>query len=316
MPGSASPSPSPRRRGEADSKKRDDGDSPAASPTSKARRTSRQKPGAPPRRCVDVRESRFGVTPVDEFRGDRDVVDKMKKTLGWLSTRAPVRLLEEALEDGDALLEDGGKHSWTCLHHAAASGCVDHVRAILAHVRAEARNAEDEEESDSLALLDAQEGLNGFSPVHLAVIGKHPQVLRLLLRAGASATTKDKGGDAPKDLCASRSRLARILAHPNDDSDDEGGGFKKRVVRSEASVRRPGARSPFAALPPDKLYDDFSGCRYTHSTLTCHLCDDRDPPARCSTCRANAEEAKRHLEKKPRGKPGFTTKYQWYNKPL
>ncbi|KAH8072542.1 hypothetical protein JL720_11106 [Aureococcus anophagefferens] len=136
------------------------------------------------------------------LRGDRDAEDALRKSLGWLATRARPADLEDAIADRG--VDDVGASTTGAGSTTPPPGKDEHVRIILDAVRRAARDDDGGGDDERPAgPLDAKEALDGWTPLHLAVVGRHVAVVRLLLKAGARADAKDKHGDAPSHPAAS-----------------------------------------------------------------------------------------------------------------
>ena len=159
------------------------------------------------RRAVVPVDPRKGLDPVRPFDGElRD----LERDVGWMATRAPTSILRQALKD-DVLFDDDD-HGWTLLHHAAAGGCVDHLRIILAH------SSEDS--------INQPEALQSFTPLHLAVAAKFPDIVKLLMQHGADPEKPDKHGESPRDIAAParhgpRAKAVRLHLLAGGKKDDE-----------------------------------------------------------------------------------------------
>ena len=106
--------------------------------------------------------------------------------------------------------------SWTPLHHAAACGAVDAAAALCrrskkAHPRA--RIVDDVDATDR----------DGFTPLHLAVVGGHLDVVQLLLGPGSRASTTQRSGPGGYNALhwAARAGDPRVLAEVRDASGAE-----------------------------------------------------------------------------------------------
>ena len=96
-------------------------------------------------------------------------------------------IVRALLDLGADPAERSGSLSWTPLHHAAACGAVDAAAALCrrskkAHPRA--RIIDDVDATDR----------DGFTPLHVAVVGGHLDVVRLLLGPGLRASTTQRSG--------------------------------------------------------------------------------------------------------------------------
>ena len=261
----------------------------AAAPPPRRKRKPAKPP--PPR----IAESARGLDAVDDFRGDRDAEDALRKSLGWLATRARPADLEDAIADR-GVDDVEGLHDWGWLHYAAAAGKDEHVRIILDAVRRAARDDDGGGDDERPAgPLDAKEALDGWTPLHLAVVGRHVAVVRLLLKAGARADAKDKHGDAPLACCAAagvRAKRVRALLRSKGDDDDPSSSDEDEAPRRRRGRRR--AAAP-RARPADYDYDadPFPAPRYVYAS--------------CAECNAlDACESAWRPRPKRRGKSGFT----------
>ena len=127
-----------------------------------------------------IRVRKAGHKPAEPYRGDRKVDKRLKDSIGWCATRGDVDTLEEVLRRRGLGARDA--HGWSWLHHAAAGGATDHLKAILRVVR-----DHDDDDDEEEAPLEACEDLNGMTPLHLACVAKPVDCVRLLLKAGACA---------------------------------------------------------------------------------------------------------------------------------
>lgn len=162
----------------------------------------------PPRRRITLRQRPRGVEPIG--RGDSD----LDLSMAWLATRAPPRDLEAKLRDDPDALDAVDAHGWTPLHHAAGGGCHNHVGVIL-----DCLKATPSDDDDVVAnFVNKQESLSGWTAVHVAVIGMHAAVLRLLLDNGGRLDVEDVYGTTPVDvrprlgISDRASEICRILA--------------------------------------------------------------------------------------------------------
>ncbi|KAH8057655.1 hypothetical protein JL722_6744 [Aureococcus anophagefferens] len=255
------------------------------------------------------KEAARGLDAVDDF-GDRDAEDALRKSLGWLATRARPADLEDAIADR-GVDDVEGLHDWGWLHYAAAAGKDEHVRIILDAVRRAARDDDGGGDDErSAGPLDAKEALDGWTPLHLAVVGRHVAVVRLLLKAGARADAKDKHGDAPLACCAAagvRAKRVRALLRSKGDDDDpsssdedeaprrrRAGGARRRRARGRRTTTTtrtvPGAAIHPAAsmtiiVDDDGVAHDLKGIDVPQNGGVPPLCEDdlvdvpiREPP--------------------------------------
>ena len=240
-----------------------------AAPLASKRSPTKKK--RPPR----VRESRYGLEEAEASAERPD--DLSNVPLGWLAARGRPRDLEDALRDRSCAESDD--HGWTWLHHAAAAGRADNVAVVLKAIRRAARDDDDHGASDGDGdPRDAAEDLRGFSPLHVAVVGRHVDVCKVLLEAGCSSTAKDADGLVPADLVARDGvrarRVRKLLAtrgatddYSSSSSDDDDDGAPPAQARSAR-------RGP---PPPDQRYESrpFPAPRYVRGA--CRLCDAVDP---------------------------------------
>lgn len=293
-------------------------------PRSRIRTAPRKKKQVAKKACAPVQESHKaapkprvapsarGLDATDDFSGDRDAVDdKLRSSLGWLATRARQSALEDALEDRGA--GEADDHGWTWLHHAAAAGRDESTRTILAALRREKRRAGDDGDADDGPTpLDAREAFSGWTPLHLACVGRHVEVARLLLNAGASVDAADDRGDSPADLVAGidgvRAKRVRALLRSNGAADDPSSsdasssdstvGFRKRdsaSSRRRAAQRRRAPPPRARAADYDYDADPFLAPRYVYGA--CAGCNALDP------CEC------RYRRAQPKRKPGFRLKF-------
>ena len=130
------------------------------------------------------------------------------------------------------------------LHHAAACGAVDAAAALCrrskkAHPRA--RIVDDVDATDR----------DGFTPLHLAVVGGHPDVRQLLLGPGPRASTTQRSGPGGYNALhwAARAGDPRVLAEVRRGRVRRGGdgGANAAAARGGRKLRRRGdarAESP------------------------------------------------------------------------
>lgn len=153
----------------------------------------RHAPRVPPRRRrITLRQRPSGVEPIG--RGDCDD----EPSMAWLATRAPPRDLELRLKDDPDALDVVDAHGWTPLHHAAGGGCHNHVSIMLDCLKA--RPSDDDDDDVVSSFVNKQETLNGWTAVHVAVIGMHAAVLRVLLDNGGRLDVEDNYGATPMDV--------------------------------------------------------------------------------------------------------------------
>ena len=83
------------------------------------------------------------------------------------------------------------------LHKAAQSGNADEVRTVL------------EADPELVSSID----INTNTPLHLAVVSHHENIVKLLLAYNADVNAKDKSGETPLDLAAERDQtnIAKVL---------------------------------------------------------------------------------------------------------
>ena len=228
--------------------------------------TRRRPPPASPLRKPRIRVITRGHKPAEPYRGDRKVDKKLKDSIGWCATRGDVDLLEEALKRRGLGARDA--HGWSWLHHAAAGGATDHLKAILRVVR-----DHDDDDDEEEAPLEACEDLNGMTPLHLACVAKHVDCVRLLLKAGASATSKDSMGFAATELAGKaghRARRIRALL----DSKGETSDYSSSDSESDNDERQ--SYDPLATLLPDREYDPDPCPAPRHVPGACRCCDALD----------------------------------------
>ena len=125
-------------------------------------------------------------------------------------------IVRALLDLGADPAERSGSLSWTPLHHAAACGAVDAAAALCrrskkAHPRA--RIVDDVDATDR----------DGFTPLHLAVVGGHLDVVQLLLGPGSRASTTQRSGPGGYNALhwAARAGDPRVLAEVRDASGAE-----------------------------------------------------------------------------------------------
>ena len=125
-------------------------------------------------------------------------------------------IVRALLDLGADPAERSGSLSWTPLHHAAACGAVDAAAALCrrskkAHPRA--RIIDDVDATDR----------DGFTPLHVAVVGGHLDVVRLLLGPGLRASTTQRSGPGGYNALhwAARAGDPRVLAEVRDASGAE-----------------------------------------------------------------------------------------------
>ncbi|CAM9252138.1 unnamed protein product [Hapterophycus canaliculatus] len=111
-------------------------------------------------------------------------------------------------EEGAACIWDADDHGWTALHWACARGSTALTFAILREIQSSqaAGFTYDREGTEASSdRLNLPEKLNGWGPLHLAVIGSHLEVIYLLMEAGCDPFAEDKAGDRPID-CIKRTK--------------------------------------------------------------------------------------------------------------
>ena len=215
-----------------------------------------------------IRVRKAGHKPAEPYRGDRKVDKRLKDSIGWCATRGDVDTLEEVLRRRGLGARDA--HGWSWLHHAAAGGATDHLKAILRVVR---DRDDDDADDDDEAPLDACEDLNGMTPLHLACVAKHVDCVRLLLKAGASVTSKDSMGFTSLELAGKaghRARRIRALLNSTGETSD----YSSSDSESDNDERQ--SYDPLATLLPDRVYDPDPCPAPRHVPGACRCCDALD----------------------------------------
>ena len=236
--------------------------------------TRRRPPPALPLPKPRIQVRTAGHKPAEPYRGDRKVDKKLKDSIGWCATRGDVDLLEEALKRRGLGARDA--HGWSWLHHAAAGGATDHLKAILRVVR---DRDDDDDDDDDEAPLDACEDLNGMTPLHLACVAKHVDCVRLLLKAGASAGSKDSMGFAATELAGKaghRARRIRALLNSTGETSDYSSSDDDDDGSDDGEARRSTVYDPLATLLPDREYDTHPCPAPRHVPGACRCCDALD----------------------------------------
>ncbi|CAM9769574.1 unnamed protein product, partial [Scytosiphon promiscuus] len=163
------------------------------------------------RRCPVVNMEEH-LNKTDEGRGESKVDGGAdKRSLSRAIMQEDLAGFLDLVRDDTARIWDADGHGWTALHWACSRGSTVMTYAILQEMQLSKEAGADcdlERPYDVPKLcrqLDLPEKLNGWSPLHLAVIGGHLEVVHLLMEADCDPSAKDKVGDRPIE-CLKRTK--------------------------------------------------------------------------------------------------------------
>ncbi|MFQ6647549.1 hypothetical protein Gotur_021595 [Gossypium turneri] len=136
-------------------------------------------------------------------------------------------LCKQKADVGAAAMDDMG-----AIHFAAQKGHLEVVRTLLSSgvsVRATNRKG-------FTPLHYAVQGshLEGFTPLHYAVQGSHLEVIKVLLKKGASLDAKTKAGKTPLDLAVSE-EIRSLLKEREQAPEEVNTGGKRKVEQPDSS---------------------------------------------------------------------------------
>lgn len=128
----------------------------------------------------------------------------------------------ELLLDLGAQPEGVDKKKMTPLHHAAKSGCLEMVTAILQRIGNEEKenrslfSVRDFCEDDSSGFLTGKpsdrQDASGSTPLHYAVQNESVEMVQSLVHCGATMHRRNKEGNTPLDLAQGKKKEAFNVA--------------------------------------------------------------------------------------------------------
>ncbi|CAM9209156.1 unnamed protein product, partial [Laminaria digitata] len=143
-----------------------------------------------------------------------------QRTLAQVIMQEDSAGLTQLLREG-ASASETDSHGWNPLHWASSRGSAVMTHIILQETKPSEESGEalsssdhysdDEGTSNRFDYLNATEGLSGWTPLHLAAIGGHVDVVYLLMEAGCDARVQDKVGDRPINCIKRATKPQRVL---------------------------------------------------------------------------------------------------------
>lgn len=103
------------------------------------------------------------------------------------------RALASLLRQGVYNVEDRDSHGWNAAHWAASVGDVVSMALVIQQIK-------EQDLGGDLTTLNAIENISGWTPLHIATIGGHVDVVQQLVGAGCDLNVKDHVGDVPLDM--------------------------------------------------------------------------------------------------------------------
>ena len=163
--------------------------------------------GPKPNRTSDIDDMLIDTAEeMDEYEEDNEL--KTEFLVGCY--RNDKKLIEKLIDKTESkILKSIDKHGWSPLHIAASKGNLAVCEILLNN-------------STITKRINVMDKLAGFTPLHLACIGGHYEVVRALIEVGANKSLKNKLNDIPVDcipITIEGKKIKQYLSPPKEEAE-------------------------------------------------------------------------------------------------